>query len=75
MLKQFPVQAKHHLKALRHVFVPKRVANSYLTSHLPSEKVVRLQRSGYSPIGMLVEEFLELEQETASETRRARAAQ
>lgn len=61
MLKRLPVGAKHHLKALRHVVVPRKITNSYLTSHLPSQKVIRLQRSGYSPIGMLVDEFLELE--------------
>ena len=72
MLKQFPVEAKHHLKALRHVFVPKRVTNSYLISHLPNDKVVRLQRSGYSPIGMLVDEFLELQRESGVRQRDAR---
>lgn len=75
MLKQFPVEAKHHLKALRHVFVPKRVTNSYLTSHLPNDKVIRLQRSGYSPIGMLVDEFLELEREMPGKHRGARETQ
>lgn len=67
VLKQLPVEAKHHLKALRHVVVPRKITNSYLISHLPSQKVVRLQRSGYSPIGMLVDEFLEVEMKPGQE--------
>jgi len=59
LLKRFPPEAKHHLKALRHIFVPRKIKNDYLISHLPPLKVMRLQRDGYSPIGMLVEEFLE----------------
>lgn len=59
LLRRFPQGTKHHLKALRYVFVPRKLKNDYLTSHLPPLKVVRLQRNGYSPIGMLVEEFLE----------------
>jgi asparagine synthase (glutamine-hydrolysing) len=69
VLKQLPIGAKHHLKALRHALVPRKITNSYLISHLPSQKVVRMQRSGYSPIGMLVDEFLELEP-TADRRRR-----
>jgi asparagine synthase (glutamine-hydrolysing) len=59
LLKRFPPGTKHHLKALRHVVLPRKVRNDYLVSHMPPLKVLRLQRNGYSPIGMLVEEFLD----------------